>query len=82
MISYGQDIDEALDEMEAIIRENQFLTDTYPARWVGLKYLENDNQILELGSTRDKETAGKLTGIGEKVNRHMLSTLDTHPEVV
>ena len=52
-ISYGHDIDAALDEMEAIVREGSFLAHTYPARWVALKYLENDNQILELGAKED-----------------------------
>lgn len=80
LISYGQDIDKTLDEMEKIIRENNFLTDRYPPRWVALKYLENDNQILELGADCSKETAGKLIEIGEKVGRHMSATLDTHPE--
>lgn len=82
LISYGQDIDKALDKMEAIIEENHFLTEIYPARWVGLKYFENDAQILELGADRDKETAGKLMDIGKKLHRHMSVTLDTHPEAM
>ena len=80
MISYGQDIGKALDEMERIIQENQFLTDTYPARWVGLKYLENDQQILELGQAQSAEVAERLTAISQKVDAHMAATLDTHPE--
>ncbi len=80
MISYGQDIDTALDEMETIIRDSGFLTDTYPARWVGLKYIENDRQILELGATRDSETDRKLSQIVQKVSRHMEATFDAHPE--
>ncbi|MBU0969635.1 MAG: 50S ribosome-binding GTPase, partial [Proteobacteria bacterium] len=47
-ISYGMDIDAALDEMETIIRSEKFLTGSYPARWTALKYLENDQQIIGL----------------------------------
>ncbi|SLM29535.1 Ferrous iron transport protein B [Desulfamplus magnetovallimortis] len=47
-ISYGNDVDEALMEIEKIVVENRFLTDRYPARWIALKFLENDEQILKL----------------------------------
>ena len=33
-ISYGADIDPVLSEMEKEITDNQFLTDTYQARWI------------------------------------------------
>ena len=38
-ISYGPDIDEALQAMARSVQEAGFLTDAYPARWVALKYL-------------------------------------------
>ncbi len=82
MISYGRDIGKALDDMEKIILENQFLTDTYPARWVGLKYLENDQQIIELGQAQSADVAGRLMSISEKVDAHTTATLDTHPEAM
>lgn len=41
-ISYGRDIDQALDDMETRIRSDHLLTDRYLPRWVALKYLEND----------------------------------------
>ena len=46
-ISYGLDIDDALDKMEDIIETAAFLTDRYRARWTAIKYVENDKQILE-----------------------------------
>ena len=79
-ISYGQDIDKALDQMEKIIEENRFLTDIYPARWWALNILKTTLRSLILAPPRDKETANKLIDIGEKLNRHMSATLDTHPE--
>lgn len=35
-ISYGNDIDEALDKIERKIKTNNFLTDRFPARWIAL----------------------------------------------
>jgi ferrous iron transport protein B len=79
-ISYGMDIDGALDEMEAIILSDSFLTQTYPARWIALKYLENDKQIIAVGNASNALVAKRLEKIVNKVTRHLERTLDTHPE--
>ncbi|HGY12029.1 MAG TPA: ferrous iron transporter B, partial [Desulfobacterales bacterium] len=79
-ISYGQDIDTALDEMEETIKSSSFLTKRYHARWTAIKYLENDNQIKELGSKEDKNLDLQLEAIVAKVTKHLAATLDTHPE--
>ena len=79
-ISYGQDIDTALDEMEETIKSSSFLTKRYHARWTAIKYLENDSQIKELGSKEDKNLDLQLEAIVEKVTKHLAATLDTHPE--
>ncbi len=79
-ISYGSDIDAALDEMEIIIVSDNFLTRTYPARWTALKYLENDKQIIADGKKENAGVASLLQSIVGKVSRHLDLTLDTHPE--
>jgi ferrous iron transport protein B len=79
-ISYGMDIDGALDEMEAIILSDSFLTQNYPARWTALKFLENDKQIIEVGNASNALVAKRLEKIVNKVTRHLEVTLDTHPE--
>ncbi|MBC2703423.1 ferrous iron transport protein B [Desulfobacula sp.] len=79
-ISYGRDIDTALDEMEEIIQSSTFLTARYRARWTAIKYLEKDQQIVESGKKEDMKVALQLEGIVKKVTGHLLATLDTHPE--
>ena len=79
-ISYGMDIDGALDEMEAVILSDSFLTQNYPARWTALKYLENDQQIIDMGKSANAAVAQTLAKIVNKVTRHLEATLDTHPE--
>jgi ferrous iron transport protein B len=79
-ISYGRDIDGALDEMEAIILSDSFLTQNYPARWTALKYLEKDKQIIQVGNASNALVAKRLEKIVNKVTRHLERTLDTHPE--
>jgi ferrous iron transport protein B len=52
-ISYGSDVDRTLNELTPKIEANGFLAGRYPARWVALKYLENDEQIRSLGRQAD-----------------------------
>ncbi len=81
-ISYGDDVDRALIEMEKQIEAEKFLTDTYPVRWIALKYMENDEQILEKGRSENPELAARLQEAVKKVSRHLLETLDTYPEAM
>ncbi len=79
-ISYGTDIDRALLSMATLINENEFLTETYPTRWIALKYLEKDKQLLELGEERDPIISNKLRLISMKLEDHLLKTMDMETE--
>jgi ferrous iron transport protein B len=81
-ISYGRDMDDALDEMEARIRSDRFLAGRYLPRWVALKYLENDALIMEAGKSLLPETHDWLVSMTQKLARHLNATLDTHPEAM
>ena len=81
-ISYGEDIDLTLDEMEKIISGSSFLTMTYPARWIALKYLEKDEVILREGEKEDNSISIRLEGITQRLNRHLEATLKTYPEAL
>lgn len=48
-LSYGPDIDRELFTMQARIEADRFLTDRFPARWLALKYLEGDEEVIALG---------------------------------
>ena len=81
-ISYGSDVDQALVEMEAEISVNNFLTDSYRARWVALKYLENDEQIRSLGQKTNSDLSAKLEAIVNRLSDHLQDTLNTYPEAM
>jgi ferrous iron transport protein B len=81
-ISYGADIDTALDEMETIVKAADFLTQTYPARWIALKFMENDEQIVSVGHKVDPEIAARLDAIAARVAFHIKMTLNSYPEAV
>jgi len=81
-ISYGDDIDGAIREMAQEIKHHQFMTETYSARWIALKYLENDDQIRSMGRQADAGLAEKLEAMVSKVTHHLDATLDCYPEAV
>jgi len=79
-ISYGNDIDPVLYEMEGMIKNKQLLTHTYPARWIALKFLEKDEQMLTLAANENKNLTQKLEKIADKLDRHLEMTMDTYAE--
>jgi ferrous iron transport protein B len=81
-ISYGADIDSALAEMSPVIEKARFLTETYPVRWIALKYMESDEQILDLGRNADAQIADRLEAVVTRVSAHIKQTLNSYPEAV
>jgi ferrous iron transport protein B len=81
-ISYGSDLEGAIQAMQTIIREDHFLTDFYPSRWIAIKFLENDAQILAKGREADRNTAERLEAITRTVGAHIEETLETYPEAM
>ncbi len=81
-ISYGEDVDEALLQMEETINSAHFMTDLYPGRWLGIKLLEGDQQIIDQGRLVSIPLIVKLQGLVGAVSEHLLQTLDTVPEAI
>jgi ferrous iron transport protein B len=78
-ISYGPDLDPVLVEMTDLIAAAGFMTDTYPPRWLALKFLENDLVVRQLFET-DWELHRSLRDMADAVARHCEMTLKTQPE--
>ena len=81
-VSYGRDLETAIHEMQQLIDERHFLTDLYPSRWIAIKYLEDDTQILEKGREFDPTLADQLEEITRTVGAHIEETLETYPEAM
>ena len=80
-ISYGPDLDPVLNEMIEWIERENFLTDRYPARWVALKYMENDEEVRVLGR-KYGNLSRALEQAVEQVSEHCQKTLNTYPEAI
>lgn len=81
-ISYGDDIDNLLLSLEEKVTEAGFLTSVYPARWIGLKYLESDDQILARGRQEDPRLSAELEEAVAGLVNHLRVTFDSDPEAM
>jgi small GTP-binding protein len=46
-INYGQKIEDVIDSIVNIIKKDETLAQKYPPRWLAIKLLENDTDVLE-----------------------------------
>lgn len=81
VISYGADIDNALDKMIPLIEEAAFLTDQAPARWTALKYIEGDPLVSEMGR-KAGSIHNDLEKIAADVAVHLQRTTGSAPDSV
>ncbi|HBI16487.1 MAG TPA: ferrous iron transport protein B [Desulfobulbaceae bacterium] len=81
-LSYGEDLDQVLEDMVPLVEQGHLLTDTYPARWTALKILENDDQILDRAMRADTALAHSLVTRTEQITRHLQSTVEAYPEAI
>ncbi len=82
VISYGPDLDKTIRQMQEEIEAAHFLTEIYPARWIAIKYLEKDEQILEKGRLANLATAAKLETTVENIAVYLQETLNIYPEAL
>jgi len=80
-ISYGPDLDLALERMTELIEAAGFMTNRYPARWVALKYLEADEELLAAGQEFGGP-AEELEALVRELCEHCRKTLNTVPEAI
>ncbi|WP_028588404.1 ferrous iron transport protein B [Desulfocurvus vexinensis] len=80
-ISYGPDLDPVLAQMTARIQADGLLAGRYPARWLALKYLESDEQVLAAGRAAGP-LAAELEAMAGRVADHCQRTLRTSPEAI
>ena len=74
-ISYGLDIDRALEKVAAILSSIEGIAERYPVRWLALKCLERDKRVLDLLKSHPQQLA-KINKICEELSRHVMSTLE------
>ena len=81
-ISYGDDLDAVMLEIEQVINNEAFLTELYPARWTAIKYVEEDEQHLRQGDGADASVSTLLQEKVAEVGSHLSQTLGAEPDAM
>lgn len=53
IVRYGDEVEEELSKIQALLSSEHQLVETYGARWLALKLLEQDKEILDKGHKQD-----------------------------
>ena len=80
-IRYGADLDVKIAEISRLLEDHHFLDGRLPARWLAVKALEGDSQVMEMIG-RDPNVGPPVTSMVKAVTQHLRSTLDDEPEGV
>jgi len=78
LLSYGRDIDQGIQEIEEIIKKGDAFHEKYSLKWLALKCLEGDDQILGL-IKRNHEVSLEVEEICKKITKHIDDTLEEEP---
>ncbi|MDY7036969.1 MAG: ferrous iron transport protein B [Thermodesulfobacteriota bacterium] len=79
IFSYGIDIDQSLLEIEEVIKKGNLFNKKYSPKWLALKCLENDRQIIELIKGNPLITKD-IDRICQRIFKHIMDTLEEEPE--
>ena len=80
-ISYGMDIDQAIDKISAIIERSEIYDRKYPSWWRALKCLEMDSEITKR-LKRDPPLGQEIEAICGDIYKHTMNTLEEEPEAI
>lgn len=75
-VSYGQDVDEVINQLEPLVKESALPVDRMPARWLTIKYLEGDPAITKLLGTLAPDLLNTMEPAKNKLAGHIRTTLD------
>lgn len=81
-VSYGPDLNPMIRRMTERIEVERFLDGWYPARWLAVKYMEEDENVIEKGRVADGTLGEELEKCVKKVASHTDRTLNTYPEAI
>ncbi len=80
-IPFGKEVEEEIKKIQAKIREDEQLTARYSTRWLAVKLIENDSEVIE----KIKKNSNCFGKIMEQVGisrDHLRSIFNDEPEII
>ena len=80
-ITYGSHVDDVLVELVEAIEQGPGLDTVYPSRWIAIKLLEGDSEIVDLVRSRTAD-AQHILELVERASRHIRNATGADAEKV
>ncbi|MFH1655071.1 MAG: ferrous iron transport protein B [Candidatus Omnitrophota bacterium] len=80
VVSYGREIQEEIKKLEDIIVKDHNLMQKYPSRWVAIKLLEDDNEIIK--RVKQSPNLNEILDQKEKSINHLRGIFGDSPEAI
>lgn len=81
IIKYDKEIEEQLEKLTDLIKKENFLTEKYPPRWLAIKLLENDTEIIKELKDNYKNYE-EITTISEVSRSYIENFFNEEPEFI
>jgi ferrous iron transport protein B len=79
-INYGQEVQEEMAKLEKILEQDKTLVEEFPRRWMLIKMLENDPEVL--GMVNNHPAYSELKNQIEKSRHHLKLHFGDNPETI
>ncbi len=79
-VGYGKETQEELTKLEDIIIEDRNLSQKYPSRWLAVKLLENDSEVVK--KVKESSCSGEILPQVEKSSHHLQGIFGDTPEAI
>lgn len=79
-ISYGKETQEELARIEKILIKDKNLSQNYPSRWLAVKLLENDSEVIR--KVKESPHSSEILAQVEKSAYHLQGILGDTPEAI
>lgn len=79
-VDYGKDIEEELGKIENLLSQDKSLTEKYPSRWLAIKLLENDSEVIK--KVNESPYKDEILAQVERSTIHLQKIFGDTPETV
>jgi len=77
---YGKEVEEDIRKIEALLLKDKELIQKYPSRWLAVKLLEGDSEVIK--KIKESEYSDQIIKQVEKSTAHLTNILGDAPEAI
>jgi len=79
-LSYGKEMEDEIGKIDSIITKDKSLTQKYPSKWLALKLLENDSEVIK--KVKESSNASSILFQVENSVSHLQKIFNDTPDAI